>query len=99
MNQGNIQTGVRVDVTPGDHEVQVLKWVNPFKREDVCIERLGVARVRPSHICGCTGLYGASALLGLPHREPLGYHVLRQCFRIRSRCNSSRVSHTDIASQ
>lgn len=35
INQGNIQSSVRADVTPGDHEIQVWKWVNPFKREDV----------------------------------------------------------------
>jgi hypothetical protein len=40
MNRGGVGTGLRVEVTPGDHEVQVWKWVNPFKREDVATQVL-----------------------------------------------------------
>lgn len=40
VNTGNIQASVRVDVTPGNHEVQVWKWTSPFSREDVATQVL-----------------------------------------------------------
>ena len=85
-------------VGDGDFQAQRITQL-PLKREDVGIERLDVARARPSHIGGCNRLYGPGTLLSLPHRKPLGDHVLRQCFWIGSGRNSSRVPHTDIASQ
>src|SRR5207244_11185680 len=35
VNTGNIQASVRVEVSAGNHEVQVWKWASPFSREDV----------------------------------------------------------------
>jgi hypothetical protein len=40
VSPGNAQATYRVELTPGDHEIQTWKWVNPFKREDLATQVL-----------------------------------------------------------
>lgn len=65
VNAGNIQASVRVDVTPGDHQVQVWKWVNPFKREDVATQVLRFPKnteLRVKALPGNLNVYGKGQL-------------------------------------
>lgn len=73
VNTGNLQASVRVDVTPGDHEVQVWKWVNPFKREDVATQVLRFPKgyeLRVNAKLGKLEVYGKGKLEAPPPSGP-----------------------------
>ena len=40
VSPGQAQASYRVELTPGEHEIQTWKWVNPFKREDLATQVL-----------------------------------------------------------
>jgi len=73
VNTGNIQASVRVDVSPGDHEVQVWKWTSPFSREDVASQVLRFPKgveLRVKALPGKLNVYGKGKLEAPPPAGP-----------------------------
>ncbi len=73
VNTGNIQSSVRVEVSPGDHEVKAIKWNSPFSRDELASGVLkfpkGVElRVRAD--AGKLNVYGRGKLEPAPPAGP-----------------------------
>src|SRR5690348_16486295 len=74
----------------------------PLERLDVGIDGLGsVARTCAADVASRsrTSLLPAGLIFRLAHRKPLSDNFMRQSLGVRSRSDSPRVPHADIASQ